>query len=184
MSLYTPPMNRFATGRDAKEYLIDRILAQADKDGVSLSDVERKMLYFSESGWTLPDMMAVNQAFDEKYDQDEYENKIGQIVQRMREQPDYDRDGGWDEAVRRLRKEDHYLLVLIDAAGSRPENFSPWEIVKLLLAGALTVAVFLPILFFVDSHTSDPIYSKLTGGIALLALVAIVWFIVNRRPMN
>jgi len=177
-------MNRFDTGRDAKEYLIHRILAQADRDGVSLSDIERKMLYFSETCWTLPDMMAVNQAFDEKYDQDEYENKIGQIVQRLREQPDYDRDGAWDEAVRRLRKEDHYLLVLIDGAGSGSANLSRWEIVKLIFAGAFVVAVFLPLSFFVDSHTSNPIYSKLTGGIGLLALVALVWFIVNGRPRD
>ena len=126
-------------------------------------------------------MMAVNQAFDEKYDQDEYEDKIGQIVQRLREQPDYDRDGGWAEAVRRLRKEDHYLMVLIDGTGGRTDEFSRGEIVKLILAGAVVVAVFLPLSFFVDSHTSNPIYSKLTGGIGFLALVALVWFIVNER---
>jgi hypothetical protein len=174
-------MNRFATGRDAKEYLIHRILAQADQDGVSLSDIERKMLYFSETCWTLPDMMAVNQAFDEKYDQDEYENKIDQIVQRLREQPDYDRDGGWDEAVRRLRKEDHYLLVLIDGAASGSANLSRWDIIRFALAGVAAVAVFLPITFFIDSHVSNPTVSKLIGEVTLLALVILAVYLANRR---
>lgn len=73
-------MNRFQTVRDAKEYLVRRILAQADQEGVPLSDVERNMLYFSETGWTLPNMMAISQDFDQNYDQDEYESKIGKII--------------------------------------------------------------------------------------------------------
>ena len=56
-------MEQFVTAREAREYLIERVLRQAGQDGVSLTDVERKMLYFSESGWTLPDMMAVNAEF-------------------------------------------------------------------------------------------------------------------------
>jgi len=57
-------MDPFSSPREAKEFLIARILAQAEHDGVALSDVERKMLYFSETGWTLPDIAAVNDEFD------------------------------------------------------------------------------------------------------------------------
>jgi len=60
-------MNQFATVRDAKQYLIHRIVAQADQDGIPLSDVEQKMLYFSETGWTLPNMMTISREFDETY---------------------------------------------------------------------------------------------------------------------
>ncbi len=60
-------MNRFQTVRDAKEYMVRRILAQAKQDGVPLSDVERDMLYFSETDWTLPNMMAISQDFDQNY---------------------------------------------------------------------------------------------------------------------
>jgi len=77
-------MQRFATVRDAKTYLIERIIAQASQDGITLSDVERKMLYLSESGWTLPDMMAISSEFDQHYDQDEYERKIAKVVQHIR----------------------------------------------------------------------------------------------------
>ena len=68
-------MNQFATAREAKEYLVRRILAQAKQDGVPLSDVERDMLYFSETGWTLPNMMTISQNFDQNHDQDEYERR-------------------------------------------------------------------------------------------------------------
>lgn len=40
----------------------------------------RKMLYFTESGWTLPDIMQVNEQFDREYDQDEYERKMAGII--------------------------------------------------------------------------------------------------------
>ena len=50
-------MKAFHSGREAKEFLISEIVAEARRENVALSDVERKMLYFTESGWTLPDIM-------------------------------------------------------------------------------------------------------------------------------
>ncbi len=138
------------------------------------------MLYFSETGWTLPNMMAINQEFDQICNPDEYESKIGQIIRRIHDQPDFDKDQ-WDQAVRRLRSEDHYLLVLIDGAFSGSTRKSRWETVRLILAGAVVVAVFLPVLFFVKSHVSNPTVSKLIGEGVLLALVVLVWLVVNRR---
>lgn len=176
-------MNRFHTVRDAKEYLIQRILAQADRDGVPLSEVERKMLYFSETGWTLPDMMAVGRAFDQTYDQNEYEDKIGQVIQRIRNQPESD-NGLWDEAVERLPHEDHYLLVLIDAAlkdRSRSSKFSRWEILKLILASFAVLAIYAPFAFFLYSHVDNPTIAKLIGGSTLLGLAVLAAFLGNRR---
>ena len=66
----------FANAREAKEFLVTRIVAEAQRESVSLSEVERKMLYFSETGWTLPDIMVVSDAFDRDYDQAKYEEKI------------------------------------------------------------------------------------------------------------
>lgn len=172
-------MTEFHTVRDAKEYLIRRILEQAHRDGVHLSDVERDMLYFSETGWTLPNMMAISREFDQHYDQDEYESKIGQIIRRIHDQPDINRDE-WDGAVQRLREEDHYLLVLIDGAANEPEKTSRWEIVKYLLTGAVIVAVFLPIAFFVNSHVDNPAISQFLFLGGLLGLVVLAAFLVTR----
>src|SRR4051794_20659633 len=68
------------SGQEAKEFLISKIVAEAQNQNVALSEVERKMLYFTESGWTLPDMMEVSATFDRKYDQDVYEKKIARVV--------------------------------------------------------------------------------------------------------
>ena len=49
-------MKAFHTGREAKEFLISELVAEAQRENVPLSDIERKMLYFTESGWTLADI--------------------------------------------------------------------------------------------------------------------------------
>ncbi len=36
--------------REAKEFLASRIVAEAERENVPLSEIERKMLYFTESG--------------------------------------------------------------------------------------------------------------------------------------
>jgi hypothetical protein len=76
-------MDRFPSERTAKEFLVSRILEEAQREGVPLSDIERKMLYFSETGWTLPDIMDVSDQFDQEYDQDTYEKKVSALVRRL-----------------------------------------------------------------------------------------------------
>jgi hypothetical protein len=177
-------MNQFQTVREAKEYLVHRILAQAKQDGVPLSDVERDMLYFSETGWTLPNMMTVSEDFDQNYDQDEYENKIGQIIQKIRDQPDAKLDNRWNEAVHRLREEDHYLLVLIDGASrasSKNAKMSPGDIFRLILASVVVVIVWLPLSSFVYDHIDNPVISKLIVISMLVALVVPAVYLANRR---
>ncbi len=74
----------FVTARDAKEFLVSRIVSEAQRESVSLSEIERKMMYFSETAWTLPDMDEVNRAFDRDYDQGEYEQKITKLARAAR----------------------------------------------------------------------------------------------------
>lgn len=175
-------MKLFQTVREAKEYLVHRTIAQAERDSVPLSETERKMLYFSETGWTLPDMMAISQEFDQAYDQNEYERKIGQIIRRIHDQQGSRRDNDhWDDAVQRLREEDHYLLVLIDGSSGNSAKRPRQNTARLILAGVLVVAAFFPIFFFVDSHISDPEIAKLIGKAVFLALVVFAWLFSNRR---
>ena len=114
-------MARFETDRDAKEYLIGRIVAAAKHEGVTLSKTERQMLYFSESGWTLPGMLAVNDQFERNYDENKYQLKIAGLVRKIQESNEANSRlemETWDDAVLKLSEGDHYLLVLIDAARS------------------------------------------------------------------
>ena len=137
-------MQTFATARDAKEFLVSRIITEAQHEGVPLSETERKMLYFSETAWTLPDIADVSEAFDRDYDQERYEEKIGTLVRnfcadaRKNNRVDFD---AWTQAVRTIHREDHYLLVLISAAGSK--SSPPAGFLKLATIGfALACVVF------------------------------------------
>ena len=57
-------MTTFQSARDAKEFLTARIVEEAKRENISLSEVERKMLYFSETHWTLPDIALVSEKFE------------------------------------------------------------------------------------------------------------------------
>lgn len=71
----TGQMNHFPSAREAKEFLVSRIVEEARRENVPLSEIERKMLYFSETFWTLPHIMDVNDQFQREYDDREYERK-------------------------------------------------------------------------------------------------------------
>lgn len=137
-------MQTLSTARGAKEFLVERIVSQAQRDAVALSDIERKMLYFSETAWTLPDMLEINAQFESTYDSGEFERKIGGIVrniQRAQARDKSERDK-WNQAISLLSKEDHYVLVLIDSAGSvRPRG----DFIKLVLTALVIVCIALVI---------------------------------------
>ena len=103
-------MKEFHSGHDAKEFLISKIMADAQRQNIPLSEIERKMLYFTESGQTLPDITQVYQEFDREYDQDAYEEKIAGIIAKTYKRilkgsrDEYDE---WWAAIRFLQREDH-----------------------------------------------------------------------------
>ena len=61
-------MNPFQTARQAKEFLTSKIVEEAQRENIILSEPERKMLYFSETGWTLSDVATASDEFDSAYD--------------------------------------------------------------------------------------------------------------------
>jgi hypothetical protein len=138
-------MQTFTNTRAAKEFLIDQIVEEAAREGVSMSETERKMLYFSETAWSLPDIMDVNNAFEREYDTAVYEEKIGTLVSNFREwagKAEPSTLKSWDEAVRILSTEDHYLLVLLNA-GKRSADLSLVDKLKLTAVAFVIVIVLL-----------------------------------------
>ena len=109
----------FTDSKAAKEFLVSQIVEEAQRESIPLSEIERKMLFSSEHYWSLPDIMEVNAQFEKEYDSEEYEAKISELIRnaydrtKKESQSETER---WKEAIRMLRKEDHYLLVMIDAA--------------------------------------------------------------------
>ena len=86
----------------AKQFLISKILQEAESSHVQLSEVERKMLYFTEIHPSLPEIREVNAEFERDYDADKYENKIAQLLSNARAR-DTARSPGqehaWNEAL-------------------------------------------------------------------------------------
>ncbi len=64
---------------EAKEFLVARIVEEAMRLRVALSDIERQMLYFSEQSETLPHMPEIAAKFRAEYDAEKYEPKITRL---------------------------------------------------------------------------------------------------------
>ena len=89
------------TVREAKDYLAGRIAAEAKREQIPLSEIERNMLYFSETDWTLPGMLEINSEFERDYDDNEYERKIAGLIRKVevRNEGDEQDQRTWDQAV-------------------------------------------------------------------------------------
>ncbi len=100
----------------AKRFLVSRISAEAHRQNDDLSDLEEKMLYFSESFPTLPDMQEIAREFEEQADIDAFEARIGVYSKNAYA---YDRNENpemihlWKEARAILKTEDHLLTGLL-----------------------------------------------------------------------
>ena len=84
-------------------------------EGVPFSDLERRMMYFTEIEEMPEDPIQLNEEFEAEYDSDEYEAKISKLLHHAlarikKENPEAARQ--WNQAVKVLNKGDHYLSVL------------------------------------------------------------------------
>jgi hypothetical protein len=103
----------------AKQFLIDRILEEADLEHLHLSDVEKKMLYFTEVHPSLPDIYQIKAEFERDYDSDEYEAKVVSLLKRARDRDNRSSSSPeqqWNDAIDALKQEDHYILVMVYCA--------------------------------------------------------------------
>lgn len=160
----------------AKEFLIAKILQEAALEGVSISEIERKMLYFSEVQQEPDDLYEVNEQFDKKYDTQEYEAKIAGLIKRAYER---DREASdqlaqqWLAEIRALQKEDHYILVMVSQAGLRlPGSGARLAATTAALAAILGVAIFVSLKF-----NLSPSQAKALRWAAILSMVA-TWIVI------
>jgi hypothetical protein len=102
----------------AKQFLISKIIEEAEREHLSLSEIEKKMLHFTEVHPSLPDIYEVGAEFERDYDSDEYEAKIAGLLKMARDHDRQSPDGDrlWNEALDSLKKEDHYILVMTSRA--------------------------------------------------------------------
>ena len=104
--------------KQAKDFLVEQTVEQAALESVPLADVEKRMMYFTESDAASCDNpIELNDEFEAQYETKVYETKISRLLHhaytRLREE-NPERVRNWDQAIRTLRKGDHYLLVMVD----------------------------------------------------------------------
>jgi hypothetical protein len=162
----------------AKEFLISRVVEEAQRENIPLSEVERKMLYFTETEETLPDIYEVNAQFDSAYDSTEYEEKIAALLRnafRHIQNESVEAKRQWKQAVADLRKEDHYLLVMVDQSLLPPSDF--WTVAKwssvLVVCGLVAVTLWQ---YAYDKGWIPSWVSNLSFRLALYGVVG-VWFV-------
>jgi hypothetical protein len=103
----------------AKQFLISRVVDEAEVEQVNLSEIEKKMLYFTEVHPSLPNTYEVNAEFAREYDSDEYEAKIARLLKNARDRDGHsslNREQEWKDALGALKHEDHYILVMVHQA--------------------------------------------------------------------
>jgi hypothetical protein len=130
--------------REAKDFLVQQTAEQAQLENVPFSDLEKRMMYFTESGYVPEDPIKLYEEFDAQHNTVEYEAKIWRLLHhsyhRLRKENHTARKN-WDLAIKCLRRGDHYLLVMWDSAppGERP----PGDSLKLLVCGSGIAALAL-----------------------------------------
>ncbi len=110
--------------REAKDVLVQQIKEQAALEGDQLSELETRMLYFTEHGGLTEEMRRINDEFDANCDSAKYEKKIARLMwhayKRVRKEGESSRRT-WDSAIRCLKRGDHYVIVMWDMRpGLRP----------------------------------------------------------------
>jgi hypothetical protein len=125
--------------KQAKDFLVQQTTEQAALENIPLSDIEKKMMYFTESDATSCDNpVELNEEFEAQHDTAEYEAKISRLLHHARlrlKEEDPARARDWDRSIRTLRKGDHYILVLWDV--KPPSEHPVRDSLKLLSLGML-----------------------------------------------
>ncbi|HLK54218.1 MAG TPA: hypothetical protein VKU42_12235 [Candidatus Angelobacter sp.] len=109
----------FSSQLEAKSFLAAKITSEAEREGTALSDVEKRMLLFSEQE---PETTV---GFPDGYLDDideEYERRVTSLLKaayiRDRDNP-LERQQ-YEDAMKMLDGSDHYILVMAESALPRP----------------------------------------------------------------
>src|SRR5215470_5971572 len=180
--------------KQAKDFLVQQAKEQARLDGVSLSELETRMMYFTESDDSCEGPVELNEEFERQYDTEEYEPKMSSLLhhayKRLKSR-DPEKARRWDIAIRTLSGGDHYLLVLWNSNSPLRSSFTPVrDSLPLLGAGLLVAVVLLLAIFFAAKR--DISVPRELGMILLLVLAVSVWLLFNwarqawvqRRPKH
>jgi hypothetical protein len=158
--------------REAKDFLVQQTAEQAAIEKLPFSDLEKRMMYFTEGKDATEDPTTLNDEFEAQYDSAKYEKKISRLMhhayKRLR------KEGSsalrtWDDAIRRLKRGDHYLIVLW---GERPGSHTT-ELIGLGIGLFILAALYG--LRWITHHVPPP-NPQLMLTIFIVVVLAILFF--------
>jgi len=182
---------RRVRAQQAKDFLISQIVGEAERENVPLSEVERKMLYFTETEETLPDIYEVNAHFESEYDDSEYEKKIAGLLRnafRRNRKESVEGERRWKQAIADLRKEDHYLLVMVDQSLQSASDAELLQVGDLLnfwtvvmWSSGITICLFATIVLWDYLREKGWIPSWIPNIPFTLSIIGVIalWFVVK-----
>jgi len=102
---------------EAKQFLADRIAAEAEREGAPLDDAEKEMLSFGEAEAGVKALERARK-LERAYNGEEYESRIARLAKAVYDgDVEAGRKAEWDEALDELAAEDLYLFVMLERAG-------------------------------------------------------------------
>ncbi len=149
----------------AKKFFVDKIELQAQKNQILLSEAERYMLRWTETGEGFDFNQQLTDKFREEISEAKFEKKICNLI-RNAYQEDINRDSSlendYEQAYRTLAKGDHYVLVMIEKAlngytlNIKQDNKLKDKILLVLTAmGIIFVPLCTAILLHMDDDWAD-----------------------------
>ena len=135
------------------------IASQAQFEGIPLTEIERKELYFSKAA---PETAEIHAEFERNYNRYDYEKKITALIRTARKRDlkaNEENEELWKKALQALSDGDQYLAELVREAASSAHAASSThprcQVFQLLASAALAtalLALLLMLLFRALAH--------------------------------
>ena len=107
------------THSEAKRFFVEKVLMQARTEGVTLSEVEQQMLWWSETDPEVHLDFELPFRLNAEISDEEYEKKIAGLLGRCfaaESAAASDAEAEWWQAVDVLGQGDHYIHIAVDQA--------------------------------------------------------------------
>jgi hypothetical protein len=107
----------------AKAFFVDKVIQQAEREGMPLSEAQRYMLSWSETDPSFVVDKELSEQCEAEIPQPDYEIKIQGLIERMYKrdmETNKDLKATYKEAYKTLKRGDHFIIIMIgNAIGSK-----------------------------------------------------------------
>jgi len=142
----------FYSPNNAKEFFVQKVLEQAKKENINLSEIEKQMLFWNEADPKFYENHELNERFENEISSEEYEKKIARIIRGCFNDDlrlnNVTKDT-YKRAYTAIKSKDYYIFSMVDRAIGKEINklgyfFGMYDssneyILKIILWGLLLV---------------------------------------------